>query len=339
LENEFITNKIETMINLETKYLGLTLKNPIIISSSGLADSVEKIKKLEKVGAGAVVLKSLFEEQIKVEAGQMIYSNIDNYPDAADYINSYIKNNSLDQYLSLIEEAKKQVEIPIIASVNCYSTDEWTNFASKIENAGADALELNIFYLPTDKDFTSADYEKIYFDIVVKVKNAIKIPFAIKLNSYFTNLCHVVDQLFYRGAAGVVLFNRFYEPDIDIQTKKFKTANVFSSPTDLRTTLRWVAITSSQIPTIDIAASTGVHSGESVIKLLLAGAKAVQICSVVYKNGPEVITSIVNELQDWMNENNYKSIEDFRGNLNYKHIPDPSIYERSQFMKYFSSFQ
>ncbi|HEX2934537.1 MAG TPA: dihydroorotate dehydrogenase-like protein [Bacteroidales bacterium] len=326
------------MISLETKYLGLTLKNPIIISSSGLTDSVEKIKRLEKAGAGAVVLKSLFEEQIKAEAGDMISSNIDNYPDAADYINSYIKDNSLDQYLTLIEEAKKQTQIPIIASINCYSPEEWTNFAAKIESAGADALELNVFYLPTDKDFTSADYEKVYFDITVKIKNKIKIPFAIKLNPHFTNLTYIIDQVFYRGASGVVLFNRFYEPDIDITTKKFKAAHVLSSPADLRNTLRWIAITTAQIENIDIAASTGAHSGESVIKLLLAGAKAVQMCSAVYSKGPEVISSALKELSDWMSQNKYTSIEDFRGSLNYKHIPDPSIYERSQFMKYFSSY-
>lgn len=327
------------MISLETKYLGLSLKTPLIISSSGLADSVEKIVNLENAGAGAVVLKSLFEEQIKAEAGAMIHSNIDNYPDAADYINSYIKDNSLEQYLTLIEQAKKETAIPVIASINCYSTDEWINFARKIELAGADALELNIFYLITDKDFTSRDLEKNYFDIVVKIKNIIKIPVVIKLNPHFTNLCYVVDQLFYRGASGVVLFNRFYEPDIDIHTKKLKSAEVFSTPTDLRTTLRWVAITSSQIEEIDISASTGVHSSEAMIKLLLAGAKTVQICSVVYKKGPEVIGLMLNELNEWMKEINYKSIEDFRGLLNYKHVADPSVYERSQFMKYFSSYQ
>lgn len=326
------------MISLETRYMGLTLKNPIIISSSGLTDSVEKIKKLENAGAGAVVLKSLFEEQIKAEAGNMIYSNMDYYPDAADYINSYIKDNSLDQYLTLIEEAKKQTQIPIIASINCFTPEEWTNFAAKIESAGADALELNVFYLPTDKDFTSADYEKIYFDITVKIKNKIKIPFAIKLNPHFTNLCYIIDQLFYRGAAGVVLFNRFYEPDIDIATKKLKAAHVLSSPADLRTTLRWIAITTAQIQNMDIAASTGAHSGESVIKLLLAGAKAVQMCSAVYSKGPEVISSTLKELSDWMSQNKYSTIEEFRGSLNYKHIPDPSIYERSQFMKHFSSY-
>lgn len=327
------------MTSLETKYLGLTLKNPLIISSSGLTDSAEKIKLLEKAGAGAVVLKSLFEEQIKAEAGSMINSNIDNYPDAADYINSYIKDNSLDQYLQLIEEAKKQTQIPIIASINCYTAEEWINFAAKIESAGADALELNIFYLPTDKDFTSGDFEKIYFDIAAKIKRKIKIPFSIKLNPHFTNLCYVVDQLFFRGAAGVVLFNRFYEPDIDIRTKKLKVSQVFSSTTDLRTTLRWVALTSAQVEKMDISASTGVHSGESLIKLLLAGANTVQICSVVYKKGPEVISTMLEELKEWMHQQNYKTIEEFRGSLNYKQIPDPTIYERSQFMKYFSSFQ
>jgi len=326
------------MEKLKTSYLGLNLRNPIIVSSSGLTNSVEKIKKLENAGAGAVVLKSLFEEQIKVEAGLILNSSVD-YPEAADYINSYVKNNSLAEYLTLIEDAKKNISIPIIASINCYSSDEWAGFAKEIENAGADALELNVFYLPNDKDFTSSEYEKIYFEICATIKEVIKIPFAIKLGPNFTNLTYMVDQMYYRGAAGVVMFNRYYEPDIDIQNLKFKTSEIFSSQTDIRTTLRWVAIASSQVEKIDISASTGVHSGEAAIKLLLAGAKTVQVCSAIYKKGPGFIETILEEMSAWMKDKKYTSIDSFRGSLNYKNIPDPSIYERAQFMKYFSSLE
>ena len=328
------------MINLKTNYLGLQLKNPIIVSSSGLTSTVEKIKQLEKAGAGAVVLKSLFEEQIKMEAGLLLNSsgNTD-YPEASDYINSYVQSNSLADYLTLIEEAKNAVEIPVIASINCYSGDEWTDFAKKIEAAGADALELNIYYLPTDKDFTSHDYERIYFDLSVKMKNLLHIPFAVKLGAHFTNLTNIADQLYYRGATGVVLFNRFYSPDIDLKNNKFKSSEVFSSPSDIRNTLRWVAIVSAQIEGLDISASTGVHSGEAVIKLLLAGAKTVQVCSVLYKKGADYISTMIEDLKKWMEHNNYSTIDEFRGTMSYKNIPDPSVYERAQFMKYFSELQ
>jgi dihydroorotate dehydrogenase (fumarate) len=327
------------MVNIQTSYLGINLKNPVIISSSGLTDSVDKIIQLEKDGAAAVVLKSLFEEQIKIEAGLIADNSKNTYPEAWDYISSYTKENSLAQYIELIEEAKKNVEIPIIASINCYSTEGWTSFAKKIETAGADALEINIFYISIDRDFNATDYEKIYIDIVVKLRGLLKVPFALKIAPYFTSLSNLADQLHYRGAAGLVLFNRFYEPDIDIYTKQFKPSEIFSTPADMYTTLRWVAIISAQVENIDIVASTGIHNGESLIKMILAGAKAVQICSTIYKNGNEVIAKMLEDLKKWMEENNYTTIDDFRGAMNYKNIADSSIYERSQFMKYYSSLK
>jgi dihydroorotate dehydrogenase (fumarate) len=324
------------MANLESKYLGIKLKNPLIVSSSGLTDSVSKIKKIESYGAGGVVVKSLFEEQINYDAGKIIEQGRSDYPEAEDYINNYAKTNSVNEYLQLIRDAKKEVDIPVMASINCFSASRWIEFASKIEEAGADALELNVYAFPSDKKMKPSEYEKIYLDIAAKIKETIKIPFVFKLGSNFTNLVYMVDQLYYRGAAGVVLFNRFYQPDIDLNNMSFKSAEVFSSPGEISRTLRWVGIVSDQVEDLDIAGSTGVHDGLAAIKLLLAGATVTQTCSVLYKNGLEYIKTIISEMEEWMGENNFKSIDDFRGKLSYSNLQDPAIYERSQFMKYFS---
>lgn len=323
------------MAELNVKYLGLSLRNPIIVSSSGLTDSVKKIVEAEKAGAGAVVLKSLFEEQLSFEAGQ--YQGNSDYPEADDYIRNYTRDNSVDQYLALIEEAKAAVNIPVIASVNCVSAKDWLDFARKIEAAGADALEINVFFLPTNKDQSSAQQEELYSDLAEQLKKIIHIPLSFKLGRQFSNLLNLVDRMYNRRVNGVVLFNRFYEPDIDIKELKLVPSEVFSSPPEIRQTLRWVGILSNSVEHIDIAASTGVHDGKSVIKLLLAGATAVQVCSVLYKNGIGYISSMISELGTWMDQHGFKSIEDFKGKLSYRNIPDPSLYERSQFMKYFSS--
>lgn len=325
------------MANLRTRYVGLDLRNPVIVSSSGLTDSVDKIKELYDQNAGAVVLKSLFEEQINYEAGRLIDQS--NYPEAQDYISNYTKSNSVEQYLDLIEGAKKEVNIPVIASINCVSSSDWVNFTKEIQSAGADALELNIYTLPTSRHSKASDVEKVYMEIAEKINHILSIPFVVKLGQHFSNLLYIVDQLYYRGVKGVVLFNRFYQPDIDIHSKKLKSSEVFSSPADIRYPLRWIGILSAEIDTIDISASTGVHSGEAAIKLLLAGAHTIQVCSAIYQNGPEYINRIVKYIEEWMNKNNYDSIDSFRGKLNYEKIPDPAIYERTQFMKYFSSIQ
>ncbi len=323
------------MTDLTTKYLGLTLVNPLIVSSSGLTDSVEKIIELEKIGAGGVVLKSLFEEQIMFEAGR--YSGYSEYPEAADYINSYTKDHSVGNYLSLIEEAKKAVNIPVIASVNCITSSEWVDFSKKIENAGADALEVNVFYLPTDKEVGPEDFEKVYLELAEKLRNRVSIPVVFKLGRQFSNLLNIANRLYHRKINGIVLFNRFYEPDIDTDRLKLVPAEVFSLPSEIRQTLRWVGVVSGRIRGIDIAASTGVHDGKAAIKLLLAGAAAVQVCSVLYKNGTGYLGSMLADIRKWMETNNFSSIQDFKGTLNYGNVRDPSIYERSQFIKYFSS--
>ena len=323
------------MADLRTHYAGIDLRNPIIVSSSGLTDSVEKIKKLENAGAGAVVLKSLFEEQIIFEARQI--SDSSDYPEAEDYIRNYTRNHSVDRYLDLIEAASAAVDIPVIASINCFSDLDWIEFARKVEEAGASALELNIYYLPANREASSQVYENLYLSIAQKVKDIVYFPVMMKLGPYFTNLVNLSDLLYHRGVNGLVFFNRFYSPDINLKDMKMISSEVFSTPGDLRIPLRWVAIVSALVKDIHIAASTGIHNGEGVIKLLLAGARAIQVCSALYKNGAGHITTMLDDLNSWMDKNNYADIASFRGSMDYNSLKDPQIYERSQFMKYFSN--
>lgn len=325
------------MINLETQYMGLKLKNPIIVASSGLTNSIEKIKELENAGAGAVVLKSIFEEQINNEVSDLINRDPQNlYPEAEDYIWNYTRNNSITRHLNLLSEAKKETEIPIIASINCMSASEWTVFAKDFENAGADALELNLFFVPTARLRSSEEIEQLYLKIVSEVKKQVTIPVSVKIGYYYTNLVSMADRLVAHGANALVLFNRFYEPDINIENMQITSSEVFSSPADIRRSLRWIGLISSQLPKVEIAASTGIHDGEAVIKQLLAGAQAVQVCSGIYINGTQLIAGMLTDLNAFMKKQNFKKIEDFRGRLSYKNIPDPMQYERAQFMKYFS---
>ena len=323
------------MIDLSTTYAGLKMKSPIIVSSSGLTSSVERIRKMATAGAGAVVMKSLFEEQINHEAGNL--SAESDYPEAGDYIRTYARENSLDNYLSLISSAKEAVDIPVIASINCISGNEWIDFAGRIEEAGADALELNIYFLPIDKEKDPREYEKAYLNLVSEVKKRTSLPIIVKLGNGFSNITWMVQQLYIRGVGAVVLFNRFYAPDINTDDMTFGSSEVLSSPAELRNSLRWIGIVSSQIDQLDLAASTGVHSGMAVVKQILAGATAVQVCSVLYRNGVDYIKEMIKEMKKWMEKNQFESTADFRGRMNYSSLKDPSVYERAQFMKYFSS--
>ncbi len=322
------------MIDLSTSYAGMTLRTPVIVSSSGLTNSIDRIKKIAQAGAGAVVMKSLFEEQIMYEVSNL--SAESDYPEAEDYVRTYARENSLESYLSIIRGAKEVVNIPIIASINCTSAKEWIDFAGRIESAGADALELNIYFLPINKDKDPREYEKVYLDLVSKVKEKTSMPVIVKLGNGFSNVTWMVHQLYLRGSAAVVLFNRFYAPDINTSDLSFGSSEVLSSPADLSLSLRWIGIVSSQVDHIDLAASTGVHSGMAVVKQILAGATAVQVCSVLYRNGIEYIRDMISEMKQWMDKNGYKTLGDFKGKMNYSSLDDPSIYERAQFMKYFS---
>lgn len=322
------------MANLSTSYVGIKLRNPLIVSSSGLADSLEKIKKIEEAGAGAVVLKSLFEEQINFEAGKLIEGN--DYPEAADYIQNYTKSNRVDEYYQLIQDAKREVSIPVFASINCVSGTDWIGFAKNIEKAGADGLEVNIFILPVDEK-DPGKYEEQYFTLVSKIRATVSIPIVLKISSYFTNILYMVNKFYHLGVNGVVLFNRLYAPDIDIKNMSITSADVFSSPSDLRNTLRWISLVSDRLKDIEISGSTGVHDYTAAVKVLLAGAQTVQVCSSLYKNGVPYLADIIKGVESWMDEKDFETVEEFRGRMNYRSHPNPRMWERSQFMKYFSN--
>ncbi len=328
------------MITLTSKYMGLNLKNPIIIGSSGLTNSVEKVKKLAGYGAGAVVLKSLFEEQIMIDSYKhREYDGYYAYPESVEYIKNYSKQHTIDNYLQLIEKSKRSVEIPVIASINCISASEWISFAKKIEEAGADALELNISMLPTDEKYDSRDNEKKYFDISKKVKSQINIPVSIKMSRFSTGLANLILKLSWtKNVDGFVLFNRYYNPDIDISKMEVVSSNVFSTAEEITNSLRWIALLSDKVK-IDLAASTGIHNGEGVIKQLLAGANAVQIVSAIYKHGPEYISTIIKEVEEWMEKNHFSGIDEFKGKMSYEKVKNPAAYERIQYMKYFSEIK
>ncbi|HAN77533.1 MAG TPA: diguanylate cyclase [Bacteroidales bacterium] len=326
------------MANLETTYLGLELKNPIIVGSSGLTNSVSEIIELEQAGAGAIVLKSIFEEEILMEYQHIVEKSNDKYDSMAeyfDYLDYRIKQDKITAYIDLIKEVKAQVSIPVIASINCSTNAEWAFFAKKIEEAGADALEINVYFLPTDMSKRAEDFEKMYFDIVTKVRAETTLPIALKLGSYFTNMASFVRKISETGIYGVVLFNRFYSPDFDLKNQSVITGHVFSSPDEYFLPLRWVSVLSNRV-SCDIAASGGIHDGNSMIKMLLAGADAVQVVSAIYKNGREKIGQMLIQLDAWMDENEYQYISEFKGKLSQSASTNPAIYERVQFMKYYS---
>ena len=322
-------------MNMKTSYAGLTLRNPIIIGSSGLTNKAERNKEFEKAGAGAIVLKSLFEEQIELQSAAMQQES--DYPEAADYIRGYVEANQVNDYLELIRKSKEFCTIPIIASINCYKAAAWTNFARQIAEAGADALELNVFFMETDLHDHVEAVKETYVNILREVKAAIQIPVIMKIGKQYSNIPALVQALKANGADGVVLFNSFYQPDIDINTMQLVSGNVFSSPADLSDTLRWTAIVSGKVPGISVASSTGVHDWEGVVKCLLAGASGVQLCSALYTHGAAIVPQILTCLEEWMTQAHYESVDQFRGRLNYANIPNPAMYERAQFMKYFAN--
>ncbi|MEN8192810.1 MAG: dihydroorotate dehydrogenase-like protein [Bacteroidota bacterium] len=331
------------MADLSTKYLGLKLKNPIIASSSTLTSNVESIKQLEKAGVSVVVLRSIFEEEITLETNRFIENAVeDGYDEALfDYYDKKVKQDNVENYLKLIRETKEAVNIPVIASINCKSDHEWIYFANKLENAGADALELNMFFLPSWSKRTVEENEALYFDIVNKVLQQVSIPLTLKVSHYFSDLSSTLLQLSKTGIKGLVLFNKFFTPDFDIETEKMTQNYVYSSPQDIALPLRWVSILSSQLKKEEnndcgIVASTGIHDGEGVIKQILAGADAVQIASTLYINGFEQVDKMLFDLNSWMEKKNYSSLDDFKGKLSYQGGDNPDQYERTQFMKNFS---
>jgi len=323
-------------MNLETRYMGMKLGNPVIVGSCGLTGSVRGVQELEEHGAGAVVLKSLFEEEIVHEMRDALREaagrGLDLDPlDAYDY---QIKGDNLARYTGLIQGCKKAVSIPVIASVNCTCSHEWVQYARQMEQAGADALELNMFFLPTDFSRSAQDKEKAYFDIVQRVTAAISVPVALKISPYFADLGPMIRKLSNTGVSALVLFNRFYHPDFDIENFRVLPTHVLSHPEDLPLSLRWIAIMSGRVR-CDLAASTGVHDGKALVKQLLAGAAAVQVVSTLYRNGKGQLRTLRVELEDWMRRHGYESIAPFRGKMSQGESGNPALYERVQFMKYF----
>jgi dihydroorotate dehydrogenase (fumarate) len=344
------------MANLETTYMGLKLRNPLIAGSSGLTNSLANLKELADKGIGAIVLKSVFEEQIhhetansiaKEEGGIKTYtqapdnlfsSRIYDYEEAYSYIYEYAKKHTLDKYLHFIESAREEINVPIIASINCVSGYDWHNFARQIQDAGADAIELNIYVLPSDFRRNAEDNEKLYYEIYEQVKKYVSIPISIKLGYYFSALAQSIEKLSQCGVNGLVLFNRPYNPDIDIDKIAFATSNILSSETEYANTLRWISILSGHVQ-CDLAASTGIHDFEGVIKQILAGANAVQMVSALYKSKFDVISDILMKMDIWMKSHNFSTIDSFRGKLSSKNIENPAAIERVQFMKLYAGIE
>jgi dihydroorotate dehydrogenase (fumarate) len=330
------------MADLTTAFAGLTLKNPIIVASSGLSDTLENMHDLERAGASAIVLKSLFEEEILKEMNasmQRMSSAGFLYPETVDFYDFMeAPDEATVLYLERIRTAKKSISIPLIASINCLTASPWTYFPRQIEQAGADALELNIFVLPSDFNRSAEENEKVYFDIISEVKKQVNIPVVVKLSHYFSNLATFLLRISETGIDGLVLFNRFYNPDIDLDTLEFTSGAVLSNPSDLYMSLRWIGILSGRSG-CNLAASTGIHDGSALIKVLLAGAHAVEIASTLYINGSDQIQVMLDELENWMDTKKMATIDQFRGMLSQTKSVNPAAYERVQFMKYFRGFR
>lgn len=319
------------MSNLAIQYMGLDLETPFVVSSSSLTKSVDKIKKCEASGAGAVVLKSLFEEEIQASIDSMGQSTLE-HTEALDYITSTQTSTSLQQYIDLIRGARDAVSIPVIASVNAVREQWWVEHVPKLESAGADAIELNISRLPSDYRDSDEKIIDFYVRTVQQVRKIVTVPIAVKIGHYFTSIPSVVDKLAWAGADAVVLFNRFYQIDIDIKNMKLTNSSPLSSPEDIAVPLRWLTLLYGHTD-LDMAASSGVHDGHGAVKAILAGATVVQLCSALYKHGIEHLTTVKEEFSEWMETHRFDSVPEMRGRLSQKHSNVPESYERLQYIK------
>jgi dihydroorotate dehydrogenase (fumarate) len=325
------------MLDLSTRYMGLALANPLIAGSSALTATVEGVKKAEAGGAGAVVLKSIFEEEIAAEYEGVLAEakakgmSLESY----EYYDYQVRGDRIESYMDLVRGAKKAVRIPVIASINCTYSHEWVTFAKELEAAGADGLELNMFFLPSDMKRSSEERERDYLAIIEKVLKQVHLPVALKISPYFSTLAQMIRKLSQTGVAGLVLFNRFYSIDFDIEKLSITSASVLSNPVEIATPLRWMALMARRVQ-CDLAASTGVHDAAGLIKMLLAGAKAVQVVSSLVRNGPDHAAVMLRDLADWMGRHGYHAVSDFRGRLSQAESEDPAAYERVQFMKHYA---
>jgi dihydroorotate dehydrogenase (fumarate) len=328
-------------MNLTTSYMGMTLKNPIVPSASPLSAKIDNIRRMEDVGAAAVVMYSLFEEQIVHESHQLDHflsygtesfaESLSYFPDLTTY------NIGPDQYLDLLRKAKQSVGIPIIGSLNAASPSGWIDYARRIEQTGVDALELNIYFIPTNPDQTSEEVEETYLEIVREVKKLVKIPVAVKLSPFFSSTPNMAKRLAAAGADALVLFNRFYQPDFDLEALEVVPNLVLSTSDELRLPLRWVAILHGRI-SVDFAITTGIHNHEDVLKGLMAGAKVTMMTSELLEKGIGRIAKILGDLSEWMEEHEYQSVTQMQGSMCQMHVADPSAFERANYMKVLQSW-
>lgn len=329
-------------MDLSTTYLGLSLKNPIVPSSSPLSESIDSIRRMEDAGAAAVIMHSLFEEQLTKESHRLDHyldygtesfaEALSYFPVADDY------HVGPDSYLEHIRGAKEACSIPIIGSLNGISTGGWTGYAKQIEEAGADALELNIYYIPTDPRMSAADVEERYVEIVSTVRGATALPLAVKMNPYFSALANMAQRLVDAGANGLVLFNRFYQPDIDLEALEVTPHLVLSNSHELRLPLRWVAMLSGRID-VDLAITSGIHTYEDALKALLAGANVTMMASELLQNGVDRIADVLGDMAIWLREHEYDSVEQMRGSMSQRHVTEPSAFERANYMKVLQSWR
>jgi dihydroorotate dehydrogenase (fumarate) len=324
------------MIDLSTNYLGLQLRTPLVASASPLSHELSGIRRLEDVGASAVVLYSLFEEQIRQESHSLehfLQAGTESFAEAVTYLpQSHDFHTGPDEYLAHIVKAKDAVDIPIIASLNGATLGGWTDYARRIEQAGADAIECNIYFLPADMHASSLEIENVYLDILRAVKLAVHIPVAIKLSPFFSNTANMAERLDATGADGLVLFNRFYQPDIDLENLVIQPNVLLSTPQDLRLPLTWIGILYGRVKAC-LAATSGIHQAEDVVKMLMVGASATMMCSVLLREGPEHVRFVERQLEQWMADHEYESVLQMQGSMSQLRCADPSAFERAQYMR------
>lgn len=327
------------MANLNTRFFGLELKNPLIAASSSLTATPESVAKFSECGVGAIVLKSVFEEEVLNEYDQMAqnYSST-HFEEFIDYFDYKIRNNVLGNYGKFIREARKNSEVPIIASINCISAGDWLQFASQVQDAGADAIELNLMVLPSNMNRTAEENHLFYLEAVKEVQRKVSVPVSVKISSYFSDLAKFCKEIDALKIDGITLFNRFATPDIDIKKEKLVEASPLSSEAEHLMALRWVGLLSSRL-NCTLAASSGIHSWEQVVKMLLAGASAVQMATAFYNKNIEYALEVVNGLKTWMKNKGYEKIDDFRGKLASDKTANPGFYERAQFLSSFGDFE
>ncbi len=328
-------------MDLTTTYLGLKLRTPLVAAASPLSEEIDNIKRMEDAGAAAVVLYSLFEEQLRRDRDELAHhleQGTESFAEALTYFPEPEEFHlGPEEYLKHIARAKKATQVPIIASLNGSSAGGWTKYARQIEEAGADALELNVYYIPTNAVITGNDVEKTYLDILSAVKKEISIPVAVKLGPFFTNFARMAWLLDEAGANGLVLFNRFYQPDIDLETLEVKPNILLSTPMAMRLPLRWIAILRGQVRA-SLAATSGIHRATDVLKMLMAGADVTMLCSALIRHGPQQIGVIEREMLAWMQEHEYESVNQLKGSMSQKNCADPAAFERAQYMRAISSY-